>query len=421
MAMDDVPPPEAFEPEPEEAPTGGQWRRRLQIAVILILVASLSSSRQSRAAGSSPESTMATPRRCGRPSCLGSRSSNSNGALSTHRRPGSARVGHEVLGSPSSSPPGRPTGGRSRHSARDRPRVGRVRLRREALDDLSPGRAARDLRKRPAARVLPFWSPDSAQVTFLTTERTVSPSAWPQPMGAAPPTSSATGHRCTGTSSTPVDFWSTAVRAGADGFFGEIGADGDPFDGTSRAAGMFRAPSVSTDRRYRAYLAADANSVGEVVREARDGSETTRIRVFGTAAMTFSPVGDRTRVPRPRPAGQQHAAVARRAAPDPPPGASEARTVYPGSVVAFFWSPARRADRRAGAPGQRRQRDRGRRGSEPSLPRRPQTRRAGGGRRAWSSSSHSSTVASGAIRSERLSGCRACSSTRFCRSSISTP
>jgi TolB protein len=124
-----------------------------------------------------------------------------------------------------------------------------------------------------------------------------------------------------------------------EGFFGEVGADGGPFQGTDRAAGVFRAPTVSLSGRYRAYLAADDDSVGEVVRETRDGSGTTRIRVFGTAAMSFSPADDQlafialdqpSSSTLPLPVGPLR--VLR-------PDASEARTIHRGSVIAFFWSP----------------------------------------------------------------------------------
>jgi TolB protein len=126
---------------------------------------------------------------------------------------------------------------------------------------------------------------------------------------------------------------------GPDGFFGEVAPDGAPYPGTDRAAGVFRAPSVSAGGRYRAYLAAGDDSVGEVVHESRDGSGMTRIRVFGTAAMSFNPAGDDlafialdqpANSTLPLPIGPLR--VLR-------PDASEARTLHPGSVVAFFWSP----------------------------------------------------------------------------------
>jgi TolB protein len=91
--------------------------------------------------------------------------------------------------------------------------------------------------------------------------------------------------------------------------------------------------------RFRAYLAAENDPVGEVVREARDGSGTARIRVFGTAAMSFSPVDDQlafialdqpSSSTLPLPVGPLR--VLR-------PDASDTRTIHQGSVIAFFWSP----------------------------------------------------------------------------------
>jgi TolB protein len=184
-----------------------------------------------------------------------------------------------------------------------------------------------------------FWSPDSAQVTFLTTE--------PNGLALRMAPTDGSGSAYVVRSGAPmywdfVDAGRLLVHSGpvgADGFFGEVGADGGTFEGTDRAAGVFRAPSVSPSGQHRAYLAAGSDSVGEVVREARDGSGTTRIRVFGTAAMSFSPVDDElafialeqpTNGTLPLPVGPLRLLRA---------GASEARTVYRGGVVAFFWSP----------------------------------------------------------------------------------
>jgi TolB protein len=127
--------------------------------------------------------------------------------------------------------------------------------------------------------------------------------------------------------------------SGPGGFFAEVRLDGTAFQGTETPAGVFRAPGASAGGRYRAFLAPGDEAVGEVVRESRDGSGTTRIRVFGTAAMSFNPAGDDlafialdqpTSSTVPLPIGPLR--VLR-------PDASEARTIHAGGVVAFFWSP----------------------------------------------------------------------------------
>ncbi len=339
MAMDDVPPPEAFEPEPEEAPTGGQWRRRLQIAVILILVASLIILAAVQGGGFVTRIDDGDPQTVREAVVPRLAVVESNGALSTIDDRGDTRVGHEVLGIAFQFPAWSPDG-RQLAALGEGPGGSGVYVFDTRPDDLSPGepRVIYESVQQPAFYA--FWSPDSAQVTFLTSE------ADGLALRMAPADGSGSAYVVRYGSPMYWDFVDAGrllVHSGvpgAGGFFGEIGADGDPFDGTSRAAGMFRAPSVSTTGRYRAYLAADANSVGEVVREARDGSETTRIRVFGTAAMTFSPAGDELAFlaldqpassTLPLPVGPLRILH---------PGASEARTVYPGSVVAFFWSPA---------------------------------------------------------------------------------
>jgi TolB protein len=126
---------------------------------------------------------------------------------------------------------------------------------------------------------------------------------------------------------------------GPDGFLGEVRVDGAPFEGTQRSGGVFRSPSVSFDDRFVAYLAPGDGAIGEVVRESRDGSGTTRTRVFGPAAMSFSPVSDQlaflapdqpTSSPLPLPVGPLRLLD---------PDAAGPRTLLGGSVVAYFWSP----------------------------------------------------------------------------------
>lgn len=186
-----------------------------------------------------------------------------------------------------------------------------------------------------------YWTPDGRRVTFLTTEA--------EPAGLALRMVPADGSRpATIVRQGAPMYWDFvddgrllvhSGTSGADGFLGEVRVDGSPFAGTERSGGVFRSPSVSVDDRFVAYLSPGDGAVGEVVRESRDGSGTTRIRVFGAAAMSFSPATDQlaflapdqpTSSPLPLPVGPLRLLDL---------GAAEARTLLGGSVVAFFWSP----------------------------------------------------------------------------------
>jgi TolB protein len=187
-----------------------------------------------------------------------------------------------------------------------------------------------------------YWTPDGRQVSFLTTE--------PEGLALRLAPADGSGSAYVVRAGAPM-YWSfigldtILVHSGTNGseaFFGEVGLDGSPYAGTDRAAGVFRAPAVSADGRHRAYLASGNDSIGEVVRESRDGTGTARIRVFGTGAVAFSPTGGELAFVAPdRPLSN---------APPLPvgplrildPGASEARTLLSGTVVGFFWSPTGR-------------------------------------------------------------------------------
>jgi TolB protein len=184
-----------------------------------------------------------------------------------------------------------------------------------------------------------YWAPDGRQVSFLTTE--------PDGLALRIAPADGSGSAYVARAGAPM-YWSFigldtmlvhSGTSGSDGYFGEVGLDGSPFVGTDRAAGVFRAPAVSADGRQRAYLASGNDAIGEVVRESRDGTGTTRIRVFGSGAVAFSPTGGALAFVAPD----------RPMSPAPPlpigplsildPGAAEPRTLLGGSVVGFFWSP----------------------------------------------------------------------------------
>jgi TolB protein len=333
--MHDIPPPEAFEPDPEVAASGDRLRRWLQIAIVVILVASLVILAAVQGGGfiipgdpptvpepASPRLAVVGP----------------TGALSTLDDRGGSIVAREVLGVAFQFPAWSPDGARLAAIGQGPGSTG-VYVFDAGPADLAPADPVVIYESAEQPPFYLYWTPDSAQITFLTTE------ADGLALRMAPADGSGSAFVVRAGAPMYWDFVDPtrllvhSGPGGAEGFFGEIGADGGPFRGTDRPAGVFRAPTVSSSGRYRAYLAADDDAVGEVVREARDGSGATRIRVFGTAAMSFSPADDHlafialdqpTNTTLPLPVGPLR--VLR-------PDASEPRTVHAGSVVAFFWSP----------------------------------------------------------------------------------
>ncbi|HEV8489389.1 MAG TPA: hypothetical protein VGQ58_06335 [Candidatus Limnocylindrales bacterium] len=205
-----------------------------------------------------------------------------------------------------------------------------------------------------------YWTPDSRQLTFLTTESDG------LALRVAPADASA--HDSILRRGAPL-YWTwlepdrLAVHSGAagpDGFLGEIGLDGAAVENQVAAPGVFRAPAVSRDRRYRSYVgpAGDPGS-GEgdfpprLVVEGRDGSGRHEIPVFGIAAFSFDPTGqalafiaadEPTDEPLPLPVGPLRIVDAL---------SGSVRTVLDASIVAFWWAPDGRtiASLRLDAPG----------------------------------------------------------------------
>lgn len=341
--MDDVPPPEAFEPQPDEASAGrNTLRRRVTIAVTLIVVAALVVLAAVEGGGFiiRGDGVDTSARDAVRLAVV-----DSAGALTVVDRQGGAVVPYSVPGVtfvfPAWSPDGSHIAAIGQGAKGTGIYVFAVRAPVDAgQESADPGQepvVAYQSADRPPFYL--YWTPDGRQVTFLTTE----PDGLALRLAPADGSATAVVVR----SGAPM-YWDFVDEArllvhsgtsGADGFFGEVGVDGAPFKGTGRAAGIFRAPAVSSDDRFRAYLGAGDGAIGEVVRESRDGSGTTRIRVFGPAAVGFSPTSDAlafvapdqlTSGAIPLPVGPLRILD---------PGAAEPRTLLAGSVVAFFWSP----------------------------------------------------------------------------------
>lgn len=333
--MHEVPPPEAFEPEPY-APSGAdRLRRRLQIVVILLLVAALV--------------VLAAVEGGGWP-ILGDGGGpdgprlavvDAAGTLTWLERDGRTPVWYAkpglVFGFPAWSPDGTRIASVGTSASGGGVYVVHARASTDPVGE--------PILLYESASQSPFylyWTPDGRQVSFLTTE--------PEGLALRVVPADGSGSAYVVRSGAPM-YWDfiDAERmlvhsglGGPDAFFGEIGLDGSAFAGTDRAAGVFRAPAVSADTRYRAYVSSANDPIGEVVRESRDGTGTTRIRIFGSGAVAFNPAGGELAFLAPD-------APTSNALPLPvgplrilDPGAAEPRTLLEGSVVAFFWSPTGR-------------------------------------------------------------------------------
>ena len=330
--MDEAPPPEAFEPQPYESSGGDRVRRRLQVALILLLVAALVVLAAVQGGG------LIFFRADGAESGPRLAVVDATGALTWMGGDGASPVSYAQAGLAFQFPAWSPDGTRIAAVGANANGGGVYVVRARAPTEP----AAEPTVIYQSADRSPFylyWSPDGRQVSFLTTE--------PDGLALRVAPADGSGSAYVVRAGAPM-YWDFvdpdrmlvhSGSSGADEFFGEIGLDGSPFDGTDRAAGTFRAPTVSSDARYRAYLSAANDAVGEVVRESRDGTGTTRIRIFGAGAVAFSPVGSDlafiapdqpTSAALPLPVGPLRILDA---------NAAEARTLIGGNVIAYFWAP----------------------------------------------------------------------------------
>jgi TolB protein len=334
--MDDVPPPEAFEVQPDASTTGARRvRRRIEVAVTLIVVASLVVLAAVEGSGLIIHSDTAETPASEAPRLA---AVDAAGLLETITPRDGSRVPYPAAGVTFRFPAWSPDGSSIAAIGQSTDGTGVY-----VFAARSPGGPTPDPSVIYQSATQPpfylYWTPDARSVTFLTTEVD----------GLALRIAPADGRAAASVVRTGAPmYWDFidsdrllvhAGPAGSEGFFGEVGSGGTPFAGTERSAGAFRSPAVSADGRFRAYLAAGDGAVGEVVRESRDGSGTTRIRVFGSAAVDFSPTSDELAFVAP----DQLSATAVPLPIGPlrllEPDGSEPRTILAGNVVGFFWSP----------------------------------------------------------------------------------
>jgi TolB protein len=332
MTMDEIPPAEAFEPRPDDPIGPSRLRRRLQVAVTLLLVAALVILAAVEGGGfiirnEAPAPTPA-PADATRLAFV-----DAAGALTTMDGAGGSSVGYSVPGVAFRFPAWSPDGSRiaTVGETSEGSGVYVFAVRTPADPPLEPALIYHSLDGPPFYL---YWTPDSRQVTFLTTDRLDSLS-----LRIAPADASSAGFIVREGAPMYWDFVDPGrllVHAGPDGFLGEMGLDGISFGAVPSPLVSFRAPAVSSDGRYRAYVVTGGGT-GEVVLESRDGSGSRRVPVFGPAAVSFRPAGHELAFLAP---DQPNAGVPLPVGPlrllDP--ASADTRTLIGGSVVAFFWS-----------------------------------------------------------------------------------
>jgi TolB protein len=189
-----------------------------------------------------------------------------------------------------------------------------------------------------------YWTPDSQQVTFLTSQ----PAPTAIALRVAPADGSSEAEIVREAAPFYWDFVDPArllLHTGATGsgaFVGEVDLEGASFEASAIESGLFRAPAVGGDGRSRAYVmpaGADPTDGQQIVVEARDGSTRHEIPVDGSVALSFDPTStalayiasdERTDSPPPIPIGPLRTIDAT---------SGDVRTLLDAEVLAFFWSP----------------------------------------------------------------------------------
>jgi TolB protein len=261
------------------------------------------------------------------------------GSLSTVDRRGGAVVSHDVPGATFQFPAWSPDG--SRFAAIGQAEAGfGVYVFDSRTNAVEPPAPTIIYQSRDRPPFYLYWTPDSRQLTFLTTESDGIA------LRVAPADGSAAGSILR--QGAPM-YWAwlepdtLEVHSGAgnpDAFLGEIGLDDGAVGSQVAGPGAFRAPAVSQDRRYRSYVKSGSDgAAGQLVVEGRDGSGHHEIPVFGIAAFSFDPTGralafiaadDASDELLPLPVGPLRILD---------PASGSVRTVLDGAVVGFFWSP----------------------------------------------------------------------------------
>ena len=182
-----------------------------------------------------------------------------------------------------------------------------------------------------------YWTPDSRQVTFLTTE--------PEGLAMRVAPADASVQAAIVQEGSPLYWdWIEPARAlvnvgagGPDAFLGEVGLDGAAGTPAASAPGIFRSPVVTRDGTHRAYVVATGAGSESIVIESRDGAGRHEIPVPGMAAIGFAPAGGSLAFIAPEAGPPVGLPIGPLRLIDVASGS--VRTLAEGSIVAFFWSP----------------------------------------------------------------------------------
>lgn len=333
--MEELPSDDELQPAPEAGP--GSARRRLRIAITLVLVAALVVIAGLEGSGfiirTDPQ-VRATP---SAPATARIAVVDAAGTLSSMAADGGSIVRYPAPGVTFQFPAWSPDGTRIAAIGTNDGGAGIYVFAAPADGSNASGPTIVFLSPDHPAFYL-YWAPDGNALAFLTTEPDgIALRRAPADAGA-PDTIVRRG--------SPmywqwVDSTRLLVHSGGnapDAFVGEVGLDGALAEPNAIEAGLFRAPGLSGSGAYLAHATPGQGGSAAVVVESRDGTTRHEVPVFGGAAFEFDPVGDTLAFVAPEAAGAAaELPVGPLRAVDPASGA--VRTLLGGSVVAFFWAP----------------------------------------------------------------------------------
>lgn len=339
VAMDDAAPADNdAAPAADSAdPPPPRSRRRLQIAVVLTLVAAiavLAALQVSGRLGTIARSPIAAaPTRIAVVDAAG--------ALSTMDVLGGNVVPHPLAGVSFAFPAWSPDGTRiaAIGGSTNDGAVYVIQARGENASDPTAATAPTVIYRSPEHPAFyAYWTPDGRQVTFLTQE--------PDDLALRVAPADASTPAATIREGSPLYWdWVGPARAlvnigggGPRAFLGEIGLDGVAGTPAATTPGSFRSPAVTRDGTHRAFVVAGGAGPALIVVESPDGAGRREIPVPGMAAISFAPAGDNLAFIAPE-------------VPGPPIGlpigplrvvdvaSGSVRTLLGGAIVGFFWSP----------------------------------------------------------------------------------
>jgi TolB protein len=183
-----------------------------------------------------------------------------------------------------------------------------------------------------------YWSPDGRRLSFLTTELDGLALRLGPADASAEATVIRTGAPMYWTWADPTRLIVHSGGEGRGGFFGEVRSDGVATEPKAIQAGSFRAPAVSSDGRYRAFVTPGASAPERIVLETRDRATSHGIEVFGPAAIAFGQGSDELAfISATEPGAEGNLPVGPLRLMDATSGG--VRTLLGATVVAFFWAP----------------------------------------------------------------------------------